>query len=107
MVGVTTIDCDLRKLAYNKCGWYISCFTSKLYSGPPHNYNGKETNLDLVKDEITIIMNMNKGTLKFITDDDEDEEDKGESYTNIPLDKPIIPVVILYDTNDKVEITEC
>ena len=103
MVGVTTIDCDLKTLSFNKCGWYISCFTSNLYSGPPHNYYGKDTNLNLVDDEITIIMNMNKGNLKFIING----EDKGESYTNIPLDKSIIPVVILYDTNDKVEIIEC
>ena len=102
MVGVTTIDCNLETLSYNKCGWYISCFTSNLYSGPPHNYNGKETNLKRVKDEITIIMNMNKGTLKFIIDN----EDKGESYIDIPLNKPIVPVVMLYDTNDKVEIME-
>ena len=102
MVGVTTIDCDLKALSYNKCGWHISCFTSNLYSGPPHNYNGKETNLKRVDDEITIVMNMKKGTLKFIIDD----EDKGESYMNIPLDKPLIPVVILYDSNDKVRIRE-
>ena len=102
MVGVTTIDCDLKALSFNKCGWYISCLTSNLYSGPPHNYYGKETNLNRIEDEITIIMNMNKGTLKFIIDD----EDKGESYMNIPLDKPLIPVVILYDSNDKVRIRE-
>ena len=103
MVGITTIDCNLNILTYNRCGWYISCFTSKLYSGPPHNYNGKETNLNFVKRQIAIIMDMKKGTLKFIFDG----EDKGESYTNIPLDKPIFPVVILYDTNDEVKISEC
>ena len=103
MVGVTTIDSDLKKFPLNKYGWYISCFTSNLYSGPPHNYYGKETNLKRVEDEITIIMNTNKGTLKFIIDDD---EDKGDSYSNIPLDKPLIPVVILYDSNDKVKITD-
>ena len=105
MVGVTTIDSDLNVFPINKYGWYISCFTSNLYSGPPHNYYMKETNLKRVKDEITIIMNMSNGTLKFIIDDY--DENKGESYTNIPLDKPLIPVVILYDSNDKVKIIEC
>ena len=103
MVGVTTVDCNLDGKLYNKCGWFISCFTSKLYSGPPHNYNGIETDLSLLKDEITIIMNMNNGTLKFIINN----SDKGESYTNIPLDKPLVPMVILYDSNDKVKIIEC
>ena len=48
-------------------------------------------------------MNMNKRTLKFIVNN----EDKGDCYTNIPIDKPIIPVVLLYECNDSVEISEC
>ena len=47
-------------------------------------------------------MNMKKRTLKFIINN----EDKGESFTDIPLDKPIYPSVILYHTNDSVEITD-
>ena len=48
-------------------------------------------------------MNMKKGTLKFIINN----EDKGDSYTNIPLDKPLAPAIILCNTNDSVEIIEC
>lgn len=48
-------------------------------------------------------MNMNKGTMKFIIDN----EDKGESYTGIPLDKPLVPVIFLYDKDDSVEVTKC
>ena len=47
-------------------------------------------------------MNMKKRTLKFIIDN----EDKSESYTDIPLDKPISPSILLYHTNDSVEISE-
>ena len=47
-------------------------------------------------------MNMKKRTLKFIINN----EDKGDSYTDIPIDKPIFPAVLLYDTNDSVEILE-
>ena len=43
---------------------------------------------------------MKKGTLKFIID----KEDKGDSYTNIPLDKPLFPSVLLYHLNDSLEI---
>jgi len=46
---------------------------------------------------------MKKRTLKFIINN----EDKGDSYTNIPIDKPIFPAVFLYHQNDSVEITEC
>ena len=48
-------------------------------------------------------MNMKKRTLKFIINN----EDKGDSYTDIPLDKPIVPAVLLYDKDDSVEICEC
>ena len=103
MVGVATIDFDINTASYeaNKnYGWYYNCNCCQLYSGSPHNYNFKGTNLKSRNNEIRIIMNMKKRTLKFIIDN----EDKGESYTNIPLDKPIAPSVLLYDKNDLVEI---
>ena len=103
MVGVAPIDFDINKSDYNNCGWYFNSANSKLYSGPPFNYSSKQTNLSKVKDEIIIVMDMNKGSLKFIIDN----EDKGESYKNIPLDKPITPAVFLYNLNDSVEIIEC
>ena len=48
-------------------------------------------------------MNMEKGTLKFIINN----EDKGISYENIPIDKPFSPIVHLADKNDSVEIVKC
>ena len=47
-------------------------------------------------------MNMKKRTLKFIINN----EYKGDSYTNIPIDKPLFPAVLLYNQNDSVEISE-
>ena len=46
-------------------------------------------------------MNMKKRTLKFIINN----EDKGDSYTDIPIDKPLFPAVLLYHKDDSVEIT--
>ena len=83
----------------NLDGWFLYCKTLTFYSGKPHNFIRKKTNLKNLKDEITVIMNMNDGSLKFII---------GEEYdliTNIPLDKDLNPVVTLYNTNDSVEIT--
>ena len=71
------------------------------FSGPPFNYDCKQTNLAKVDNEIVIIMNMKKRSLKFIINN----EDKGDAYIDIPLDKPIYPAVILYHTNDSVEIS--
>ena len=102
MVGVAPIDFDINSSSYDTCGWYYHCSNTYLYSGPPYNYSAKYSGLSKVKDEIIIVMNMKKRTLKFIINN----EDKGDSYTDIPIDKPIFPVVLLYETNDSVEITE-
>ena len=45
---------------------------------------------------------MKKGILKFIMDG----EDKGNSFTDIPLNKPLFPSVLLYHKDDSVEITD-
>ena len=107
MVGAAPIDFDINSSFYNTCGWYLHCHYNynnpSLYSGPPHNYSCKLTNLNKIKDEIIIVLNMKRRTLKFIIDN----EDKGESYSNIPIDKPIFPVVLLYDKDDSVEIVKC
>ena len=101
-VGVAPVDFDINSSSYNY-GWYLDCSNSYLYSGSPQNYNGNSTNLSKVKDEITIILSMQKRTIKFIINN----EDKGESFTNIPLDKQLTPAVFLYYTNDSVKIIEC
>ena len=105
MIGVATIDFDINSSSFeinkNK-GWYYYCINGTLYSGPPDYYQGKRINLNLKDDEITVIMNMKKRTLKFIIN----REDKGELFTNIPLDKPIFPSILLKDIYDSVEIIE-
>ena len=102
MVGVAPSDFHINSSSYNTCGWYFYLYNSYLHSEPPHNY-GKSTNLTSKNDEIIVIMNMNQRTLKFIINN----EDKGESYTDIPIDKPLFPAVFLYYKNDSVEIIEC
>ena len=103
MIGVAPIDFDINIVDnYSKCGCYYYCSNSGLYSGPPFNYNGKSSGLSNINEEITVIMNMKKKTLKFKINN----EDKGDSYINIPTDKPIFPAVLLYIPNDSIEITE-
>ena len=66
MVGVAPIDFDINSSSYNNCGWYLFCNNSTLYSGPPFNYSGKNTNLSKVNDEIIVVMNLKKRTLMII-----------------------------------------
>ena len=83
-------------------GWYYYCFNSTLYADFPYNFRNKSTDLKKIKDEIRIIMNMKKKTLKFIIDN----EDQKESYFDVPIDNPLTPTILLYDLNDSVQIIE-
>ena len=107
MFGAAPYDFDINTSFYDKYGWYMFCFKDyshpKLFSGPPNNYNGLVTNLNKLNNEVEIVLDINKRSLKFIIDND----DKGESYKNIPIDKPIVPIVFLYNKDDSVEIIEC
>ena len=100
-VGVAPIDFDIYSSKDSTCGWYLYCNGCTLYSGPPFNYKGKNTNLSKVNDEIIVIMNVQKRSLKFIINN----EDKGDSFINIPIDKPLFPAVCLFNKEDCVEIT--
>ena len=46
---------------------------------------------------------MIRGTLKFIIDN----EDKGNTFENIPTDKPLFPSVLLINKEDSIQITQC
>ena len=101
MIGVAPSDFDFNTSKYDTCGWYFYCINSSLYSGPPFNYSAKNTNLSQINDEIVVVLNMKKKTIKFIIND----EDKGDTYTDIPIDKPLYPAIFLYNKGDSVEIT--
>ena len=127
MVGVAPIDFDINSSTFSNCGWYFSCYNSMFYSGPPHNYpiiekkkekGGKKekqekkplkeevsnNNINEKSDyEIILILNISKKTLNFIVNN----EEKKQSYSDIPLDKPLVPAVFLYNTNDSIEIINC
>ena len=105
MIGIATSDFDFNRASTdinNNFGWYYCCYDSTLYSGPPHNYQDKETNLKSKINEVLVVMNMKKRSLKFIIEG----ENKGDSYIDIPLDKPIFPSVLLFNKDDCVEIIE-
>jgi len=102
-VGIVPKDYDNNSSDKYCCGWCFYTYYASLYSGPPHNYDNRKSNLNSIKNEIIIVVNMDKGTMKFIIDN----VDKGISFTDIPLDKPLVPVVFLYDKGDSVEVSKC
>lgn len=107
MIGVAPYDFDINSSTYNNYGWYFHPNDSSLYSGPPHNFSHEQTDFmkkeDFLKisNEIKVIMDTTNGKLSFGVGGEE-----MECYTDIPLDKFLLPVVIMYDTGDVVEIVD-
>ncbi len=99
-VGVTPIDFDFNTKEPFKYGWYLYCKSSTFFSGPPFNYWNKKTKLKIPKNEIIVYMDTQNRILKFKIDEEEEED----FYADIPIDKPIVPIVTLIDKDDSVEI---
>ena len=106
-VGAVPFDIDQNKDDnHKKCGWYFSCYSSTLWSGPPYNYswieygprkeNGKYVHTG---DSVGVVIDTVKGDLSFILNG----ANLGVAYEGIPLDKPIVPCVLLYYKDDSVE----
>ena len=78
-----------------------------LCSGPPHNYRGKaygprKEGGGYVRtgDSVGVVMDTAKGELSFVLDG----VNTGVAYEGIPLDKPLIPCVLLFYKGDSVEL---
>ena len=107
-VGVAPSDINQNeKYNHIKCGWYFHCRDSTLWSGPPHNYRGKiygprKRNGKYVHtgDSVGVVMDTAKGELSFVVNG----VNLGVAYEGIPLDKPLVPCVLLDYEGDSVEL---
>ena len=106
-IGVAPSNINQNE-GYN-CGWYFDCCNSTLHSGPPHNYRGKEygprkENEQYVHtgDNVGVVMDTAKGELSFVVNG----VNLGVAYKGIPLDKPLVPCVLLYWGGDSVHFEE-
>ena len=99
------VDQDLGDIQ-ETCGWYLDCYSSALYSGPPHNYKFKnygprkgDGKYVRKKDIVGVVMDTTKGELSFSLKG----EDLGVAFEGIPLDKPLVPCVEI-EMEDTVEL---
>ena len=92
-IGVAPASIDqTRSNNHKSCGWYYTGW-STLYSGPPDcNVNVSfGENVDMHDGtEITLEMDMTKGTLTYIVDG----KWIGVAYTAIPTKRPLVPAVV-------------
>ena len=109
-IGVAPSDIDQNEMCnFNKCGWYFDCVTSALNSGAPHYYCGKPYGPmkgkgwgDYVHngDSVGIVMDTAKGELTFVLK----KKKLGVAYAGIPLDKPLVPCVVLGNEGESLEL---
>ena len=107
-IGVAPFDIDQNEDEnLNKSGWYFGCFYSALRSGPPHNYRNKEYGprkedgeYVYTGDSAGVVMDTAKGELSFVLNG----VNLGVAYEGIPLDKPLVPCVILRWEGDSVKL---
>ena len=106
-IGVVPSNINQNTYNYDNCGWYFRCYSSTLISGPPHNYSCKDYGPRKgggqyvhTGDSVGVVMDTAKGDLSFVLDC----VDLGVAYEGIPLDKPLVPCVILGNKGDSVEL---
>ena len=108
-IGAAPSDINQNKdNNYYKRGWYLYCRESTLYSGPPHNYDEKEygprkeyNGLYVhTGDSVGVVVDTTKGELSFVLGG----VNFGVAYDGIPLDKPLVPCVLLEKKGDSVEL---
>lgn len=113
-IGVAPSDLDQND-GYNlkRDGWYFHCFTSTLWSGPPHYYRDYPYNITKKnptpphignKDDVGVVLDTSSkttGVLSYL----HNGANLGIAFEGIPLDCPLVPSVILYWLDDKIELT--
>ena len=106
-IGVAPSGINQNDDNYNKCGWYFNCYDSTLWSGPPHNlrrkeYGPREEDGEYIHtgDSVGVVMDTTKGELSFVVNG----VNLGVAFDGIPLDKSLVPCVLLEKKGDSVEL---
>ena len=107
-VAPSSISIIEDKDIYRKCGWYFNCKYSLLCSGPPHNYFDREYGprkkgnpaKNQQNNTVGVEVNTAFGEISFSVNG----KSFGVAYSGIPLDKPLVPCVILFNKGISAEI---
>jgi len=93
---------ELKKPKESINFWYYCCFNSTFYSGSLYNFIKRNIFYFKEKEnEFIINICIKKGFLKFIIDNEETI-----TFNNIPMNIPLTPTILLYNSDDSVEIIE-
>lgn len=109
-IGVAPSDINQNEDNSDKCGWYLDCSCVRLRSGPPHKYIDKEyasgdeagNHRIMSGSNVGVMLDTRYGNISFSVD----KVDLGVAYEGVPLDKPLVPCVILCYKDDSVTVDE-
>ena len=107
-IGVVPSDINQNgNRNHKECGWYLGCYDSTLFSGPPQYYELKEYGPRKgsgqyvhTGDSVGVVMDTAKGGLSFVVDG----VNLDVAYKGITLDKLLVFCVILGIKGDSVEL---
>ena len=95
---------------YKEYGWYLNCNSLHLFSGPPYKYDDKKLywwpkfskgeEFARPGDAVGVVMDAKNGNIRFLLRG----IDLGIGYKRVPLDKPLVPCVMIEKVNNSVEI---
>ena len=109
-IGVAPVDVDPNLVESHPLrGWFLSTYRSNIVSGPPHNaqYLNYDRERGHVKtgDTVEVVCDLvAEGEERFVTVSYVvNGRDLGVAFRNVPLDKPIVPIVLMRNTGDSVE----
>ena len=109
-IGVAPADINVNESdeVYKRCGWYVHCLDSTLYSGPPQraskrDYARSGLTKKALRPGVTVGVEVNTATgdVSFSANG----KSYGTAYTAIPLNRPLAPCVLLRNESDSVKIT--
>lgn len=103
LIGVAPADIDQCYNGYDIQGWYFNCWNMSPYTIEiigktyPKGKPGENVHNGTV---VGVVLNGVKGELSFILDG----KHQGVAYKDIPVDKPLVPCVLLGCKGDSVEL---
>lgn len=111
-IGVAPSDINQNADIYSTTGWYLDCFRLKLCSRRLEEFGCSMTEEYKIKKErgkedfickgdvINVVMDTANGELSFGLNG----VNYGVAYKGIPLDKPLVPCIILWFSGDSAEL---